>query len=250
MDIVAQIKADPFGAIAGMYNIKTHLHQMQAVPGTDLLWSSNTQETRPLSPPEYHAKYEAGPSDTASTSKIFTPLNSLPEKSQPFTMKKPPAETTPEKQIVPSQMSQVTAPRPVQISQVNSASAPRPVQISQGNSVPRPITKPEHVKTVKRQPVQSPRFSMRPLSGNYSVKNPVYKVYDNGDCCLDPRLPSIDEHSNTDVTDKKAVRKSTRTACVRKANEVEAPRLASCPARNGDAKRSEFYRKGGDGIPR
>ncbi|KAJ0173915.1 hypothetical protein K1T71_010061 [Dendrolimus kikuchii] len=58
MDVVADIKADPFGATAGIYNIKTHLHQLQAVPGADLLWSSNALEPRAWSPPEYRAKSE------------------------------------------------------------------------------------------------------------------------------------------------------------------------------------------------
>ncbi|XP_004924248.1 hormonally up-regulated neu tumor-associated kinase homolog A [Bombyx mori] len=58
MDVVAQIKADPFGSTAGMYNIKAHLFNMRALPGTDLLWSPNSIEARPLSPPEYRAKQE------------------------------------------------------------------------------------------------------------------------------------------------------------------------------------------------
>ncbi|RVE40223.1 hypothetical protein evm_015126, partial [Chilo suppressalis] len=69
MDVVAQIKADPFGAIAGIYNIQTHLHQMTTMSGADLLWSSNTQEARPLTPPEYLAKNEEA---EASSSKTFT----------------------------------------------------------------------------------------------------------------------------------------------------------------------------------
>ncbi|XP_063830890.1 uncharacterized protein LOC135080135 isoform X2 [Ostrinia nubilalis] len=230
MDIVAQIKADPFGCVAGIYNIKTHLHQMQAVPGAELLWSSNTQEPRPLSPPEYHAKYEAEASEAASCSKIFTPLASLPNKSQ-FKPRQP------------------TPPNDVQPPEHKIPHVPA-VQMPQNNSMTKPTQKPDHMRTVKRQPVQSPRFSMRPLSSNFTLKNPVYKVYDNGDCGLDPRLPSIDEHSNTDLNDKKIVRKGTRTACVRKVNlEEERPRLNSCPTRNGEAKRTEFYRRGGDGLP-
>ncbi|KAL0820095.1 hypothetical protein ABMA28_006040 [Loxostege sticticalis] len=234
MDVVAQIKADPFGSMAGIYNIKTHLHQMQAVPGAELLWSSNTQEPRPASPPAYHAKYEADPfENSASSSKIFTPLNSLPNKNQ-FNK---PRQATPPTDVIQTPEQKIP--------HVPS------VQMPQNNSTTRPIQKPEHLRTAKRQPVQSPRFSMRPLSGNYNLKNPVYKVYDSGDCGLDPRLPSIDEHSNTDLNDpKKIVRKTTRTACVRKVNlEEDRPRLNSCPNRNGEAKRTEFYRRGGDGLP-
>lgn len=76
MDVAAQIKADPFGALGGMYNIKTHLHQLQAVPGVDLLWSS-TQEPRPATPPEYKkAKYEERPETAPSSSKTPPPNSS------------------------------------------------------------------------------------------------------------------------------------------------------------------------------
>lgn len=49
---MSEIKADPYGSVAGMYNIKAHLTQLNALPATDPLWSA-VQETAPLSPPEY-----------------------------------------------------------------------------------------------------------------------------------------------------------------------------------------------------
>lgn len=57
VDVIAQIKGDPFGSLAGIYNIKAHLHQMKPVSATDLLWSSNSVEPRPITPPEYRGKY-------------------------------------------------------------------------------------------------------------------------------------------------------------------------------------------------
>ncbi|XP_075981218.1 serine/threonine-protein kinase NIM1-like isoform X2 [Anticarsia gemmatalis] len=216
MDVVAQIKAEPFGPIAGVYNIKTHLLQLQSVSGTDLLWSNSNQEPRPVTPPEYRPKYEV---DTdASTSKAPTPSKYTP----------------------PVQKIRIcsTPPRPEpKINILNRNVTPDPPKLA-----------PKIPEKAKKIQLQSPRSVGRPLSSMYVMKKPVYKVYDNGDCGLDPRLPSIDEHSSTDVNDK--ARKGIRVPFVRKVSlEEERPiRLSSCPNRLGD-KRAEFYRKGGDGLP-
>ncbi|XP_026743731.1 CBL-interacting serine/threonine-protein kinase 11-like [Trichoplusia ni] len=189
MDVVAQIKAEPFGPMAGMYNIKTHLQQAAAVAGPDLLWSASAQEARPASPPEYRAKYE------------------------------------------------LDRDYPVATSHASSSKASAAAAMSAAASIVQ---------------LPSPRMINRPLSSVYGLKKPVYKVYDNGDCGLDPRLPSIDEHSSTDVNDAKKMTRSKniRMPCVRKVSldEERTMRLGSCPNRLGD-KRAEFYRKAGDGIP-
>ncbi|XP_038211386.1 serine/threonine-protein kinase MARK2-like [Zerene cesonia] len=191
LDIVAQIKAEPFGATAGIYNIKTHLHQMQAASGPDLLWSSSTQEPRPVSPPEYHAKYE-----------IDTPISHSVSSIAKFV-----------------QSRQFENQRITQTKQCSEASV---------------------LKTGETDR-QTSKMS-RPLSV-LGLRKPVFRVYENGDG-LDRRLPSINEHSNPDLNDKKN-RKELKPP-VRKDEEV---RLNSCPNKVSDVKRSEFYRRGGDGLP-
>ncbi|XP_045501739.1 MAP/microtubule affinity-regulating kinase 3-like [Colias croceus] len=188
LDIVAQIKAEPFGTTAGIYNIKTHLHQMQAASGPDLLWSSSTQEPRPVSPPEYHAKYE-----------IDTPISN----SVPSIAKFVQARHLDNQRITPKHSSEAT------------------------------VSKTEDTK-------QSSKIS-RPLS-MFGLRKPVFRVYENGDG-LDRRLPSINEHSNPDLNDKKNKKELKPPA------RNEGVRLNSCPNKVSDVKRSEFYRRAGDGLP-
>lgn len=183
MDVVAQIKAEPFGPTAGMYNIKTHLHQMKTASGSDLLWSSNTTEPRPSSPPEYRAKYDIQEPSFSLHKQVATNLKYCPIKTTSKTG--------------------------------NSSAAVEKTEVNESKS--------------------------RPLSF-YGLRKPVFKVYDNGDGL--ERLPSINEHSNTDLNDKKG-----RLKPARKAQLEEPLRLNSCPNKS-DAKRSDFYRRVGDGLPR
>ncbi|CAG9795473.1 unnamed protein product [Diatraea saccharalis] len=234
MDVVAQIKADPFGAVAGIYNIKTHLHQMSSLAGAELLWSSNIQEARPLTPPEYLAKKEEPEASSSKTYAMAQPSKTFTPKRLPTPPKMPDPDMT-------TQVERLTANSTLHGSQLNTA-------------LTNPITRQKQNEPAKPKcpPMQSPRYSMaRPTSGTYGLKSPVFKVYDNGDCGLDPRLPSIEEHSNPDLNDpKKCLRRNMRNPCVKKINlEERQIRLNSCPSRNGDAKRSEFYRRGGDGLP-
>ncbi|CAD0202942.1 unnamed protein product [Chrysodeixis includens] len=232
MDVVAQIKAEPFGPMAGMYNIKTHLQQAAAVAGPDLLWSAAAQEARPASPPEYRAKYELARDypPAATSSKAAAPTPAPPAHSVP----------PPHRARIPS-----TPPRPHE----SKFSINRNLVESPAKPVPKP---PTVDRTPKKSQLPSPRMINRPLSSLYGLKKPVYKVYDNGDCSLDPRLPSIDEHSSTNVSDAKKMTRSKnmRVPSVRKVSldEERTMRLSSCPNRLGD-KRAEFYRKAGDGIP-
>lgn len=237
MDVVAQIKAEPFGPTAGIYNIKTHLLQLQSVSGTDLLWSANTQEPRPVTPPEYRPKYDT---DTdASTSKAMTPVTSK------YT---PPPTTA--KYTPPPQKIRIsnTAPRPEPKLHISRTEHVTTEQTKGVLGVGPKVLTPDRTK---KSQLQSPRIVNRPLTSMYIMKKPVYKVYDNGDCGLDPRLPSIDEHSTTEVNEKVTRNKNMRIPFIRKVSlEEERPiRLNSCPNRGGD-KRTEFYRKGGDGLPR
>lgn len=86
------------------------------------------------------------------------------------------------------------------------------------------------------------------MSGTFCVKKPMYKVYDSGDCGLNPRLPSIEEHSNTDFNEKQAAKNKPRTPFMRKVNLDDDRRLSSCPNRMGDGKRPDFYRRGSDTL--
>lgn len=215
IDVVAEIKADPYGPTGGMHNMMVHGAQAGAPP-TDLLWSAGAAEPAPRTPPLYRAAYERD--------------------APPPPPRTPPAHTT---QTV--QIQTVPPPRPLD---------PKYFQTSD----PRPKPAPKAPATpAKKSQLQSPRMINRPISSMYGLKKPVYKVCDNGDGCLDPRLPSIDEHSSADGLDgKKTVRgKTIRTPCVRKVSleEERTIRISSCPNRGGD-KRMEFYRKAGDGLPR
>lgn len=102
----------------------------------------------------------------------------------------------------------------------------------------------------RSQALESPRLCVmnRPMSGTFCMKKSMYKVYDSGDCGLDPRLPSIDEHSSTDLNDKQTAKNKPRTPFMRKVNLDDDRRLSSCPNRMGDGKRPDFYRRGSDTL--
>lgn len=194
IDVMAGIKADPFGPLAGIYNIKIHLHQLQVNSGLDLLWSSNMQEPRPQSPPEYRIKYEE-PSRTHLTQAISI-QNSLP------------IHNTRVKQDNRDRLSHLL-PKPV--SKLGQSS----------------IAYQSSVKTMT-DPRIRPNFT----------KKPVFKVLDNGDG-LDSRLPIIDEHSNTEMDSKRMLINNIKDEALRLNTEPKV-----------DARRSKFYRRGGDAVPR
>lgn len=269
-DVIAQIKAEPFGTVAGMYNIKTHLQQIQNAPGLDLLWTTNVQETRPASPPEYKTTYDLRQDSTPSSSKAVPPTsNGMPQRKMVF---------TPSAQKVRIQNG-VLAPKPQQIepppipnesrmngTQTRGSSAATPHLMKDSLNTPQPkmampfktsetqIDQAKNIRNVmvkpRNQSLESPRLCMmnRPMSGSFSMKKPMYKVYDSGDCGLDPRLPSIDEHSNTDLDEKQIAKNKTRTSFMRKVNLDDDRRLSSCPNRMGDGKRPDFYRRGSDTL--
>ncbi|VVC94606.1 unnamed protein product [Leptidea sinapis] len=205
IDVVAQIKAEPFGAVAGMYNIKTHLHQMQATSGSELLWSNTAQEPRPSTPPEYRAKYEEEPSSSSVTIKTHSTAAVLGTKLR----------------------------APQKIADLKSIK-----QKPLANIVDPPKCSGEKEKPEAAQKVS------RPLSV-FGLRKPTFKIYENGDG-LDRRLASITEHSNTDVTEKRLAKNTTGA---RNTGTDDPLRLNSCPNKI-DTKRSEFYRRAGDGLPR
>ncbi|KAH9631727.1 hypothetical protein HF086_014728 [Spodoptera exigua] len=219
IDVVAEIKSEPFGPLGGMYNIKCHLQQQGAAAGPDLLWGAATPEPRPLSPPEYRA-HTAHPHphphpdpDRATTSRASTPAHHLPTTASP-----PKIQVVTQKIRIPS----TPPPRPVDSKYVS-----RSVE-TQIKSIPKPV--PERAS--KKIQLQSPRVMSRPLCSLYGVKKAGYAGYDNGDCGLDPRLPSIDEHSNSDVNEAKKVSRSknVRMPCVRK-SLCSRYLVYECPAR-------------------
>ncbi|CAK1553109.1 unnamed protein product [Leptosia nina] len=193
LDIVAEIKAEPFGATAGMYNIKTHLHQIQTASGPDLLWSSNTTEPRPQSPPEYRAKYDLQDNKPSLTLQIASSLQKLRINNQ----------------VIPK-------PKPS-----NSTAEAVEAEVNDAKDKPRALS-------------------------YFGLRKPVFKVYENGDG-LDRRLPSINEQSNPDLCDKNNTRKELKPS--KKPSQDEPLRITSGPTRVSDVKRTEFYRRGGDGLP-
>ncbi|XP_050352904.1 serine/threonine-protein kinase MARK1-like [Nymphalis io] len=230
MDVVAHIKADPFGAIAGIYNIKTHLHQLNSTSIADLLWSANPQESRPQTPPEYHAKYELDTACSSQKTLSIPDLITKPARHSQFGIQK-------------SEMTKPTIPKMVNSRTLN-------VSVSNTNSsvIPNTSHKVNQIPTTNlvTESNKSARPPTRPM-GVYGLKKPVFKVYDNGDG-LDRRLPSINEHSNTDVTDAKKTAWQNRNQSVRRADLDEPLRLSSCPNRSGDVKRDSIYKRVGDGL--
>lgn len=247
MDVVAQIKAEPFGAVAGIYNIKTHLQQMQNLPAVDLLWSSVLLEPTPSTPPEYKTLGDLDRSEiVASSSKAPTPpLSVSPPRTNGVPKKLPPKTQEASTKLVFNKSLALNPPRTT-TSTASQIREPPKLQVKP------PELKPDLTK-IRAQ--LNPFFTSmnRPVSTLYGMKKPIFKVYDSGDCGLDPRLPSIDEHSNTDLDDPRKTRsKVVKTQYVKKVSlEDERPfRLNSCPNRVIDTKRSEFYRRAGDGLPR
>ncbi|KAF9820491.1 hypothetical protein SFRURICE_009910 [Spodoptera frugiperda] len=230
IDVVAEIKSEPFGPLGGMYNIKCHLQQAAAA-GTELLWGAAAPEPRPRTPPPYRAPDPRQPDPERATTSAahHRPPTTSPPKIQVVTQKIRIPSTPP--------------PRPVDPKYVNGNVEPQ-IKTTPKVSIPE--------RAGKKSQLQSPRSASRPPASLYGVKKPVYRVYDSGDCGLDPRLPSIDEHSNSEVNDAKKLTRSknVRMPCVRKVSldEDRPLRHNSCPTRLGD-KRAEFYRKAGDGLP-
>lgn len=220
MDVVAHVKADPFGAIAGMYNIKTHLHQLQSTSIADLLWSANPQEPRPQTPPEYRAKYEVEMASSSPNTLSIPKIISKPTRVSQF-IQKPDTKPT-----IPKMFNRTNG-------------------TSNSNSLSNANTSQRVAQTEVSNSVTESKKSPRLMRSFYGLKKPVFKVYENGDG-LDRRLPSIDEHSNLDVT-KNSWRIRNPSG---KVGLDEPMRLNSCPNRMGDVKRDSFYKRAGDGIQR
>ncbi|CAH2042728.1 unnamed protein product, partial [Iphiclides podalirius] len=225
VDVISEIKADPFGPVAGMYNIKTHLHQMNAVAGADMLWSTNTAEARPPSPPGYRARSEL----EASTGN---------RRRGPRTAAQRVRQT--HGHIDPAQDAKQ---RP------NEKIADRLKHPTQDAVRQRPSEKTADRArdATKGQALDAALISAAPLHRCVSRKS--IAAYDGGDCAANPRLPSIEEHSSADVDE--ARRDPRRFACgaiLRRLNGQEDRnlRLGSCHVEH---KRSDFYRRAGDGLP-
>ncbi|CAG5055767.1 unnamed protein product [Parnassius apollo] len=240
IDVITQIKADPFGPIAGIYNIKTHLHQMHAVAGTDMLWSTNTVEPAPVTPPEYRAKTEQE-ATTSNRRFITTPSPSRASKSPNRRMSTVPLKPPDPKLCMVGPRPNGTVVKKSLISE-NTREVSRP-NLDEGKVVEKQKTCNE---PKKYQTNQSPR---RGSLSHYVSKKSI-AVYDSGDCTLSSRLPRINEHSNTDLSDTKIKSRGfSRSPSVRKYN-IQSERINSYTNSGGEFKRSQFYRKAGDGLPR
>ncbi|CAK1584945.1 unnamed protein product [Parnassius mnemosyne] len=239
IDVITQIKADPFGPIAGIYNIKTHLHQMHAVAGTDMLWSTNTVEPVPVTPPEYRAKTEQD-ATTSNRRFINTPSPSRASKSPNRRMSTVPLKP-------PDTKLFTVGPRPNGTIVKQSLISENAREVSRQNLDEGKILEKQKTcnEPKKYQTNQSPR---RGSLSHYVPKKSIV-VYDSGDCTLSSRLPRINEHSNTDLNDTKInSRGFARSPSVRKLN-IQSERANSCTNNGGEYKRSQFYRRAGDGLP-
>ncbi|XP_052743623.1 MAP/microtubule affinity-regulating kinase 3 [Bicyclus anynana] len=201
-EVAAHVRAEPFGALGGMYNIRCHCAQLQAA-GAEPLWAG----ARDPSPP-CCASADSGRANTpVSSRQSYTPVR-LRQNEMSSEAIKP---TLP-KMIVPHKIDTLS--------------------IYQGYIAPHKTES----KTVLSDKTRSPIIQSRPLC-LHGLSKPVFKVYDNGDC-VDPRLPSIDEHSNSPDQDKR------RSKLVRRAS-LDEP--LGCLARGED--RPDCYRRAGNGLP-
>ncbi|XP_022816978.1 serine/threonine-protein kinase par-1-like [Spodoptera litura] len=229
-----RMKTHPFGTIDPVVNreIYRQISDLCSMPVIDVVTEIKSEPFgRPRSPTAYRAPDPRQPDpDRATTSAAH---------HRPQTTSPPKVQVVTQKIRIPS----TPPPRPVELKYVNG-NVESLIKTTPKMSVPE--------RTSKKSQLQSPRSASRSPCSLYGVKKAVYRVYDNGDCGLDPRLPSIDEHSNIDVNDAKKMTRSktVRMPCVRKVSldEDRALRHNTCPNRLGD-KRAEFYRKAGDGLP-
>ncbi|XP_068620316.1 hormonally up-regulated neu tumor-associated kinase-like [Battus philenor] len=234
LDVITQIKADPFGPVAGIYNIKTHLHQMHTAAGVEMLWSTNTVEPRPLSPPEYRMRTEL---DASSSNRRFIPL------SPPRSSKSPIRRTA----TLPPRPPD---PKLVVVQKPNGLIA-KPTETIKEIPKQRTIEK----KIVERSKPCDPNKTLGVqfpghLTSTHCITNKIV-LYDSGDCTISSRLPSIEEHSNSDLCDaRRDQRGFARGVGLRNINgHVDRNlRLAGCPS-DAKYKRSEIHSRAGDGLP-
>lgn len=239
VDVITEIKSDPFGPVGGLYNIKTHLHQMHAVAGADMLWSTNTMEARPLSPPEYRARSEL---EASSSNRRFIPLSPPRASKSPMRRARSQVPTPPKPPELVANISKQTTDNESN----NEWKHPnRPTDTKSGvmgNTLRNCV-----VRTANPAKAQTPEggLAVVPL-------HPVSRkqISDSGDCTTNPRLPSIDEHSNTDLNEARRDPRWLATS-TRKLNSQDARSLRSVVGSRNDGveyKRSQFYRRAGDGI--
>ncbi|XP_013137499.1 PREDICTED: MAP/microtubule affinity-regulating kinase 4-like isoform X2 [Papilio polytes] len=234
VDVISQIKADPFGPVAGIFNIKTHLHLMHSVAGADMLWSTNTVEARPLSPPEYRVRSEL---EASSSRRFFG-------HSPPRGSKSPIRRMTTLPPKPPDIKIQGPKPSAVFTKPITTCI---PKDILRQRIIDRKIEKVKAIEVAKKNPVeQSPKTNQ--MVPAHFISNKII-VYDSGDCTMNSRLPSITEHSSTDVCERREGREGRegRAARAHKPHEERA-RPPPCPNAL-DCRRADFYRRAGDAMP-
>lgn len=277
--MVAELKADPYGSVGGMYNIKTHTTQLQNA-GSDMLWTNSPDtQPRPVSPPIYHphsttlfkhslpiqsinsttvyrqaspstnsAIYKQSPTQSSSTAyKQVSPTTHTTNSTATYKPNTPTQQAN-SPSIYKQSLSTQSTNIPMYSQSPSQSQKPNPsVQSTTSNNsyLQHMSTPTSTYKSLPPTPAYNPQ-SYRPASSKprsvvrpLVVRKPLYKVHDNGDG-VEPRLPSIDEHSKLDVQDK-----YTRGKI---GSEEERLRLRSCPERT--ERRAVFYRRAGDGLPR
>ncbi|KPJ10403.1 Serine/threonine-protein kinase par-1 [Papilio machaon] len=222
VDVITQIKADPFGPVAGIYNIKTHLHLMHSVAGADMLWSTNTVEARPLSPPEYRVRTDL---EASSSSRRF--FGHSPPRGSKSPIRR--MTTLPPK---PPDIKVQTGPKPSAVYTKASPTTAIPKDILRQRIIDRKVEKAKANESAKKNPTERSSKTSNQMAPAHFISNKII-VYDSGDCTMNSRLPSITEHSSTDVGERR---------------EAKAAHLAPC-TNTLDYRRADFYRRAGDALP-
>lgn len=284
--MVAELKADPYGSVGGIYNIKTHTTQL-ANAGSDMLWTNSPDtQTRPVSPPIYHPhsttlfKHPSPPIQPTISTAVYRQSSPPTHTHKPAIYKQNPIQSssTAYKQMSPINITNSTATYKLNTpsTQLNSSPAtykqnlqtniPMYTQISSQsthisqsykNSPAQSTTSPiykQHLtptstyKSVLPSPAYNPQSaSYRPLSS---------KPRSAAARPLVVRKPLYKVHDNGDGAEPRLP--SIDEHCKldvqdkyprgRTRTEEERLRLRSCPERT--ERRAEFYRKAGDGLPR
>lgn len=245
---------------------------MQAIPGTDLLWSSIAQEPSPQTPPEYKNKIEKSEAipipvlnnQTKTASEIYHTnfQNTYSDKLQIYgnltktSSYSRTVKATPINGVNGSQ--QKTLLNPISPTKPTPYSTERR-DVKTTSLINKTTTNGVASKTIvngikaRLNGAPTTRLSIlsRPLSGSAVKKQDVRSPHDNGDC--PPRLPCIEEHSITNMTANTEVNRLGRI----NRGMVKVPFLKQLTERQSvdstktsEGKRIEFYRKGGDGLPR
>ncbi|XP_041984561.1 serine/threonine-protein kinase MARK2-like [Aricia agestis] len=236
-DVVSQVKSDPFGPVAGIYNIKIHLHQLKS--GGMELWTANTEEPRPATPPEYQTKFEAKSVPNIPTQPVkHTPSQTNDVKTAPTKqngLKMGLNQKTNAVKIILNQVQTLQNQNGVRTKITNGVKiTPRQIQKEvktdpREKQIPRPRQiepKPPDTKLAQDAEVNNLINDVKKILQS-PPKRPT-RLYGKRLGTGDVGLTSIREHSD-------------------KTRVMRDERLNSCP--NSVDKKISFYKRAGDGLP-